>query len=99
MASDTEQQTLQYLLARFWEAALGFWRNGGARTPWQFTFATLGVTLVNLALQYRLNVWHPTMFDAIDKHDCSGVLHHTLIFFPLIAALVGLAAGGPPSTI
>jgi len=91
MASDTEQQTRQYLLARFWEAALGFWRNGGARTAWLLTFAALGVTLVNLALQYRLNVWHRTMFDAIDKHDGSGVLHQTLIFFPLIAAVVGVA--------
>src|SRR5262245_20821902 len=32
------------------------------------------------------------MFDAIDRHDGSGVLHQTLIFFPLIAAIVGVAA-------
>jgi vitamin B12/bleomycin/antimicrobial peptide transport system ATP-binding/permease protein len=92
MASDTEQQTRQYLLARFWEAALGFWRHGGRRTAWLLTFAALAVTLMNLVLQYRLNVWHRTMFDAIDKHDGSGVLHQTLIFFPLIAAVVGVAA-------
>src|SRR5215475_3855046 len=92
MASYTEQQTRQYLLARFWEAALGFWRKGGARTAWLLTFAGLALALVNLALQYRLNVWHRTMFDAIDKHDGSGVLHQTFIFFPLIAAIVGVAA-------
>ena len=92
MASYTEQQTRQYLLARFWEAALGFWRKGGARTAWLLTFAGLALALINLALQYRLNVWHRTMFDAIDKHDGSGVLHQTLIFFPLIAAIVGVAA-------
>ncbi|HKA57671.1 MAG TPA: hypothetical protein VKD28_03585, partial [Gemmatimonadales bacterium] len=92
MASYTEQQTRQYLLARFWEAALGFWRKGGARTAWLLTFAGLALALINLALQYRLNVWHRTMFDAIDKHDGSGVLHQTLIFFPLIAAIVSVAA-------
>ncbi len=90
MAADTDQQTRQYLLARFWEAALGFWRDG--RTAWVLTFAVITIALVNLVLQYRLNVWHRTMFDAIDKHDGSGVLHQTVTFLPLITAVVGVAA-------
>ena len=90
MAADTDQQTRQYLLARFWEAALGFWRDG--RSAWVLTFAVIAIALVNLVLQYRLNVWHRTMFDAIDKHDGSGVLHQTVTFLPLIAAVVGVAA-------
>ena len=90
MAADTDQQTRQYLLARFWEAALGFWRDG--RGAWVLTFAVIGIALANLVLQYRLNVWHRTMFDAIDKHDGSGVLHQTVTFLPLIAAVVGVAA-------
>ena len=92
MIADTDQQTRQYLLARFWEAALGFWRNGGGRTAWVLTFVVIAIALVNLALQYRLNVWHRTMFDAIDKRDGSGVLHQTVTFLPLIAAVVGVAA-------
>src|SRR2546427_8926718 len=92
MIADTDQQTRQYLLARFWEAALGFWRNGGGRTAWVLTFVVIAIALVNLALQYRLNVWHRTMFDAIDKRDGSGLLHQTVTFLPLIAAIVGVAA-------
>ena len=92
MNSDDEQQTRQYLLARFWEAALGFWRKGGGRTAWVLTFMVIAIALVNLVLQYRLNVWHRVMFDALDKRDGSGLLYQTLIFFPLIAALVGVAA-------
>jgi vitamin B12/bleomycin/antimicrobial peptide transport system ATP-binding/permease protein len=92
MAADTDQQTRQYLLARFWEAALGFWRTGGGRGAWVLTFAVIVIALVNLALQYRLNLWHRAMFDAIDKRDAAGVLHQTLSFFPLIAAVVGVAA-------
>lgn len=34
MVPDEEQQSRQYLLARFWESALGFWRKGGERTAW-----------------------------------------------------------------
>ncbi len=92
MISDEEQHTRQYLLARFWDAALGFWRKGGGRTAWSLTFMVIAIALTNLALQYRLNVWHRVMFDALDKRDGSGVLYQTMIFFPLIAAVVGVAA-------
>ena len=92
MTADTDQQTRQYLLARFWEAALGFWRNGGGRTAWVLTFALIAIAVVNLVLQYRLNVWHRVMFDALDRRDGSRVLHQTVIFLPLIAVVVGVAA-------
>ena len=92
MIPDEEQQSRQYLLARFWEAALGFWRKGGGRTAWALTLAVIAIALVNLGLQYRLNVWHRAMFDALDKRDGSGVLYQTVTFLPLIAALVGAAA-------
>src|SRR5438046_686243 len=92
MIADEEQQTRQYLLARFWDAALGFWRQGGGRTAWSLTFMVIAIALTNLALQYRLNVWHRVMFDALDKRDGSGVLYQTMIFFPLILASVSVAA-------
>jgi vitamin B12/bleomycin/antimicrobial peptide transport system ATP-binding/permease protein len=87
-----EQQSRQYLLARFWEAALGFWRTGGPRGAWLLTAVVLAIILVNLALQYRLNVWHRAMFDAIDGRDGARVMHQTVIFLPLIAAVVAIAA-------
>ena len=92
MVPDEEQQSRQYLLARFWESALGFWRKGGGRTAWLLTFMVIAIALVNLVLQYRLNVWHRVTFDALDKHDGSSLLYQALIFFPLIAAIVGVAA-------
>src|SRR5207237_469277 len=92
MVEDDDQQTRQYLLARFWEAALGFWRKGAGRTAWLLTFTVITIALVNLGLQYRLNVWHRAMFDALDKRDGSGVLYQSMIFFPLILASVSVAA-------
>ena len=92
MVPDEEQQSRQYLLARFWESALGFWRKGGGCTAWLLTFMVIAIALVNLVLQYRLNVWHRVTFDALDKRDGSGLLYQALIFFPLIAAIVGVAA-------
>jgi putative ATP-binding cassette transporter len=90
--ADSEQQSRQYLLARFWEAALGFWRSGGARGAWILTVLILAVALLNLGLQYRLNVWHRAMFDAIDRRDGLDVMHQTVTFLPLIAAVVAVAA-------
>ena len=69
MVADDDQQTRQYLLARFWEAALGFWRKGGGRTSWVLTLTVITIALVHLGLQYRLNVWHRAMFDALDKRE------------------------------
>jgi vitamin B12/bleomycin/antimicrobial peptide transport system ATP-binding/permease protein len=92
MVEDDDQQSRQYLLARFWEAALGFWRKGGGRTAWLLTVTVITIALVNLGLQYRLNVWHRGMFDALDKRDGSGVLYQSMIFFPLIFASVSVAA-------
>ena len=92
MVEAEEQQSRQYLLARFWEAALGFWREGGGRSAWLLTITVITIALVNLGLQYRLNVWHRAIFDALDKRDGSSVLHQSLIFFPLIFASVSVAA-------
>ena len=92
MVEDEDQETRQYLLARFWEAALGFWGKGGRRAAWFLTFAVITIALVNLGFQYRLNVWHRMMFDALDRRDGSGVLYQTMIFFPLVLAIVSVAA-------
>jgi putative ATP-binding cassette transporter len=90
MVEDDDRSTRQYLLARFWEAALGFWRKGGGRTAWLLTLTVITIALVGLGVQYRLNVWHRAMFDALDKHDGSGALSQSMIFFPLILASVGV---------
>jgi putative ATP-binding cassette transporter len=94
MAEDAEQHTRQYLLARFWEAALGFWRKGSGSTAWVLTLTVIAIALVGLGVQYRLNVWHRSMFDALDKRDGSGVLYQSMLYFPLILAsvCVGIAA-------
>jgi putative ATP-binding cassette transporter len=92
MVEDDDQQTRQYLVARFWEAALGFWRKGGGRTAWLLTLTVIAIAFVNLGLQYRLNVWHRAMFDALDKRDGSEVFYQSMIFLPLIFGSVGVAA-------
>src|SRR5262245_16286029 len=92
MAEEDERTNRQYLLARFWETALGFWRRGAGPTAWVLTILLIALAFVQLGLQYRLNVWYRAMFDALDKRDGAQVLSQSLIFLPLTVANVGLAA-------
>jgi vitamin B12/bleomycin/antimicrobial peptide transport system ATP-binding/permease protein len=94
MAEQDDRETGQYLLAAFWEAALGFWRRGAGPTAWMLTIFLVVLAFVNLAVQYRLNVWNRAMFDALDHRDASAVTWQSLIFLPLTLANVSIAATG-----
>src|SRR5262245_22345383 len=84
-----DQRARRYLIATFWETALGFWRSGS--TAWVLTIAIVTITLVNLVVQYRINVWNRHLFDALEQKDGGEVWKQALIFLPLMVANVGLA--------
>lgn len=90
MAEHNEQERRQYLLARYWEAALGFWRGDARRQAWLLTIAVFAIALVNIGLAYRLNVWHRVMFDAIESRDSAAVFRQSVILFPLVLASVAM---------
>jgi putative ATP-binding cassette transporter len=78
------------LFRRFWRSALGFWRGPSGRTAWLLTGALLATILIQLFIQYRLNVWNRDIFDALQKKDFSAVGWLALVFVPLAVAAVGL---------
>jgi putative ATP-binding cassette transporter len=90
MAEHNDQARRQYLLARYWEAALGFWRRDARRQAWLLTIAVFAIALVNIGLAYRLNVWHRVMFDAIESRDSAAVFRQSVILFPLVLASVAM---------
>ena len=90
--SETGPRTRRDLLATFWETALGFWRSGW--TAWLLTIAIISVTLTNLFIQYRINVWNRHLFDALERKDGGEVWTQALIFLPLTVANVSLAVAG-----
>jgi putative ATP-binding cassette transporter len=92
MAEQSERDTGRYLLASYWDAALGFWRRGAGSTAWALSVLIVVLAIVNLALQYRLNVWNRAMFDALDHKDGNAVLRQSLIFLPLTFGIVCIAA-------
>jgi putative ATP-binding cassette transporter len=88
---EVDSRTRRYLIATFWETALGFWRSGW--TAWLLTIAIVTITLVNLFVQYRINVWNRHFFDALESKDPGEIWKQTLIFLPLVVANVSLAVG------
>ena len=90
MPDGNDRERRQYLLARYWEAALGFWRRDARRTAWLLTIAVFTIALVNLGLAYRMNVWNRVMFDALESRDGAAVFRESLILLPLVLATVAM---------
>jgi vitamin B12/bleomycin/antimicrobial peptide transport system ATP-binding/permease protein len=90
MRDSNHQERRQYLLARYWEAALGFWRKDAGRKGWLLTIAVFTIALVNVGLAYRMNVWNRVMFDALESRDAAAVFRQSLILFPLVFATVAM---------
>jgi vitamin B12/bleomycin/antimicrobial peptide transport system ATP-binding/permease protein len=89
-AEDIEQARKRYLLKRFWISARGFWGKSGDRIAWIATIGLFVLIVVNVAVQYGINVWNREIFDAIEKRDSATVLWLSVVFFPLAFASVGL---------
>jgi putative ATP-binding cassette transporter len=86
-----DQHTTQYLLTRYWQAALGFWRKDARHTAWLLTIAVFSIAVLNLGLGLLLNIWHRVMFDGLDNRDMNTVLFQSIIFLPLVLASLAMA--------
>src|SRR5204863_9422009 len=54
------------------------------------SISLLVLIVVNLGVQYGINVWNREIFDAIEKRDGATVMWLTAVFFPLAFTSVGL---------
>src|SRR5271165_2972944 len=80
------------LLLRFWKAASGFWRGRSSWTAWPLTVALILIVLLQLGVQYELNLWNRNFFDALGRRNAHALWYQTALFVPLIAGSVTLAA-------
>jgi vitamin B12/bleomycin/antimicrobial peptide transport system ATP-binding/permease protein len=78
------------LVRRFWKSARGFWFGDTRRTAWLLTFGLIALILIQLAFQYRMNIWSRDIFNALEKKDGPAVSTQALIFVPLVATMVVL---------
>ena len=79
------------LLKRFWFSASGFWHPPKAGAARALTALLLAIAMLQLLVQYSLNVWNRGFFDAIGRRDGVVLLEQTMLFVPLAAGSVTLA--------
>jgi len=75
-------------LCRFWQSASGFWF--GWRI-WGLFGLLMTVVLLQLLVQYWLNLWNRDFFNALERKDSSALWTQAQLFIPLVAASLALA--------
>jgi putative ATP-binding cassette transporter len=86
-----EASVRRALVKRFWHTARGFWTGRARRVAWWMTGGLIVIVLIQLYIQYRINVWNRDIFDAIEQKDSGAVRNQALIFVPLALASIGFA--------
>ncbi|MBI3513189.1 MAG: ABC transporter [Proteobacteria bacterium] len=79
------------LLARFWRGANGFWGGSSAWTSWSLAALLLMVVLLQLLVQFQLNVWQRDFYDALEARRAATIWHQAQVFVGLVVASTGLA--------
>ena len=78
---ESQDAIRRYLFRRFWSSGLGFWRT---RAAWYLTGGLVAVIVLNLFVQYGLNVWNRKFFDALQNRDTTTAFSQGMLF-PLLA--------------
>ena len=79
------------LVRRFWASASGFWFGHTRRTAWLLTLGLIALIFIQIAFQFRMNIWSRDIFNALERKDGDAVSTQALIFMPLVVTMVGLA--------
>jgi putative ATP-binding cassette transporter len=90
-SAELRKQHLKSLTQRFWRTARGFWTGKQRRFAWIMTASLVAFVVAQLLVQYQLNVWNRTIFDALEKKDSVVVLRQALIFVPLAVTSIAFA--------
>lgn len=78
-------------LRRFWKSARGFWHGPTTRLAWGLIALLIVVTVLQLLVQYRLNLWNRDFFNALEFRNGGEIWHQTHLLVLFAAISIGLA--------
>jgi len=78
-------------LRRFWQSARHFWHGPTARLAWGLIALLIVITVLQLLVQYRLNVWNRDFFNALEFRNGAEIWHQTHLLALFAALSIGLA--------
>lgn len=73
---------------RFWRTARGFWQGSRA---WALIGVLIVCVMLQIVVQYRLNLWNRDFFDALEARNAGQIWHQAQLLLGLAAASVCLA--------
>ena len=76
---------------RFWQSALGFWSGAGRWLPWTLIGLLVVCVILQLLVQYRLNLWNRDFFNALESRNGAEIRHQTYLLPAFAAMSVALA--------
>lgn len=76
----------------YWKLAGGFWRGPTGVQAWSLTILSFVLVVGNITVQYGINRWNRSFFNALQRHEQSFVYQAMLLFVALAfaAALVAV---------
>lgn len=78
-------------LGRFWRGARGFWRGPSAFVAWGLIVLLTICVVLQVLVQYRLNLWNRDFFNALEFRNGSEIWRQTSLLLVLAAMSIGLA--------
>ena len=73
------------------KSARGFWHGPTARLAWGLIALLVVVTVLQLLVQYRLNLWNRDFFNALEFRNGAEIWHQTHLLVLFAAISIGLA--------
>ncbi len=77
---------------RLLRLAAPFWTGRTRRTAWRLTAILAAISVAQVLLQLRLNLWSGDFFNAVDARDGTAVLRNVGVFLVLAVGLMAAAA-------
>lgn len=76
----------------YWRFAGGYWRGPTAFQAWSLTISGFVLVVGNIVVQYGINAWNRSFFNALERHDATFAYRAIILFFILafLAALVAV---------
>jgi putative ATP-binding cassette transporter len=79
-------------LRAYWRLTSAYWTGSKASQAWTLTLISLLLVIGNIVVQYGINIWNRSFFNALERHDANFVYRAIVIFLGLAfaAALVAV---------
>jgi putative ATP-binding cassette transporter len=89
---DTDGETgSQWFLFRFLRLAAPFFTSEERWTAWLVTGGLIGLTLLQIGIAIRLNIWNRDFFNSLENRDWDAFLYQMGLFALLASATMGVA--------